>query len=242
VRFLTDFADQAVILPVVFAVAIALAAQGWRRGAAVWLGTVFATFAVMLALKLVFLACWPLFEPLDIRSPSGHVAAATVVAGGLAALLLRRRATILPVAALAGAVIGLSRLMLGMHSLPEVMLGAAVGLGGAAGLLHFAGPVPRLKPGRLAAIVLLVAMLFHGLHLPAEAAIRHTAFRAARLFAICRGDGPINHWNQSELARQAVDRGGSERATALSCGLVRLLPDLDGRCGAGTGPISQRSG
>lgn len=185
-RFLTDFADQAVVLPLVFAVAIALAAQGWRRGAVVWLGVVFATFAAMLALKLVCLACGPLFGPMDIRSPSGHVAAATVVSGGLAALLFRSRTTILPVAALAGAVIGLSRLMLGMHSLAEVVLGAAVGLGGAAALLHLAGPVPRLKPGRLAAIVLIVATLFHGLHLPAEAAIRHTAFRAARLFAVCR--------------------------------------------------------
>ena len=31
-RYLTDFADQAVILPLVFATAIALALQGWRRG------------------------------------------------------------------------------------------------------------------------------------------------------------------------------------------------------------------
>jgi membrane-associated phospholipid phosphatase len=188
VRFLTDFADQAVILPVVLAVALALAIQGWRRGALVWFGAVFATFAVMLLLKLIFLACWPLFGPMDIHSPSGHVAAATVVAGGLASLLLRRRITILPIAGLAGVVIGISRVTLGMHSLPEVVLGALVGLGGAAALLHFAGPVPRLKAGRLAAIVVIVALVFHGLHLPAEAAIRHTAFRAARLFAVCRAE------------------------------------------------------
>jgi hypothetical protein len=33
VTFLTDFADQAVILPIAFAVGVALLAQGWRRGA-----------------------------------------------------------------------------------------------------------------------------------------------------------------------------------------------------------------
>ena len=184
--FLTDFADQAVVLPVVLAVAIALSAQGWRRGAVVWLAVVFATFGLMLALKLAFLACSPLFGTADLRSPSGHVAAATVVAGGLAALLTRRRLGVLPVAALAALVIGISRVVLGMHSLPEVALGALVGLAGAAALLTLAGPPPTLKPSRLFAVVVIVAAVFHGLHLPAEAAIRHTAFRAAQYLEVCR--------------------------------------------------------
>jgi hypothetical protein len=45
-RFITDFADQAVMLPVVAAIDIALLAQGWRRGAAVWVGAAAGTFAV----------------------------------------------------------------------------------------------------------------------------------------------------------------------------------------------------
>jgi membrane-associated phospholipid phosphatase len=184
--FLTDFADQAVMLPVVLAIAIVLAMQGWRRGALVWLGVVFVTFGVMLFLKLVFLACTPLFGPIDVHSPSGHVAAATVVAGGLTALLTRHRASILPVALLAAVVIGVSRLVLGMHSLPEVVLGAVVGLAGAAALLALAGPPPTLRPGRVFAVVVIVAALFHGMHLPAEAAIRHTAFSAARMLSVCQ--------------------------------------------------------
>ena len=184
--FLTDFADQAVMLPVVFAIAIVLAIQGWRRGALVWLGVVFVTFGVMLILKLVFLACTPLFNPIDIHSPSGHVAAATVVAGGLAALLTRHRVSILPVALLAAVVIGVSRVVLGMHSLPEVVLGAVVGLVGAAALLAIAGPPPALRPARVFAVVVNVAALFHGKHLPAEAAIRHTAFSAARMLSVCQ--------------------------------------------------------
>ena len=129
-RFLTDFADQAVIIPLVLAISIALATQGWRRGAIVWLLAVGATFAAMLALKVAFLACSPLFSPIDIHSPSGHVAAATVVTGGLAALLSGRAANILPIAGLAALVIGISRLVLGAHSLPEVVVGALVGLAG----------------------------------------------------------------------------------------------------------------
>jgi membrane-associated phospholipid phosphatase len=183
--FLTDFADQAVMLPVVFALAIVLAIQGWRRGALVWLGVVLVTFSVMLVLKLVFLACTPLFDPIDMHSPSGHVAAATVVAGGLAALLTRRRASILPIAMLAAVVIGMSRLVLGMHSLPEVALGALVGLAGAAALQALAGVPPPLRPARLFAVVVIVAALFHGMHLPAEAAIQHSAIRAM-LQSVCQ--------------------------------------------------------
>jgi membrane-associated phospholipid phosphatase len=186
VRYLTDFADQAVILPLVFATAIALALQGWRRGALAWLVVVGTTFVAMLALKLMFLACSPLFEPMDIRSPSGHVAAATVVAGGLAAILIRRRTSILPAAVLAAIVIGISRLVLGMHSLPEVVLGALVGLTGAAALTRFAGVPPRLKAAPLVTIIVVVAGLFHGLHLPAEAAIRQTAYRASLFIPACR--------------------------------------------------------
>ncbi len=184
--FLTNFADQAVMLPVALAIAVVLALQGWRRGALIWLGVVCATFGVMLVLKLVFLACSRVTDPIDIHSPSGHVAAATVVCGGLAAMLTRRRVGILSVALLAAVVIGISRLVLGMHSLPEVVLGAMVGLAGALALLTLAGPPPTLRIGRLMAVVVLVAALFHGMHLPAEAAIRHTAFRAAYLLSVCQ--------------------------------------------------------
>jgi membrane-associated phospholipid phosphatase len=185
-RFLTDFADQALILPLVLAVSIALAAQGWRRGAIVWLAVVGSTFGIMLFLKIAFLACSPVFGPMDIRSPSGHVAAATVVAGGLASLLTRRVTSMLPIALLAALIIGISRLVLGAHSLPEVALGALVGLAGAATLLRLAGPPPPLKPLPLVLAIGVVAMIFHGLHLPAEAAIRHTAWRAAKLIDACR--------------------------------------------------------
>lgn len=186
-RYLTDFADQAVILPVVLAVAIALAVQGWRRGALVWLIVVGATFCATLTFKLVFLACSPLFGPMDVHSPSGHVAAATVVGGGLAAMIFRQRASILPVALLAAVVIGVSRLVLGMHSFPEVVVGALIGLAGAVAMLRFAGPPPQLRIAPLIAVIVVVATLFHGLHLPAEAAIRHTAFRAAQYIPACRG-------------------------------------------------------
>ena len=133
-KFLTDFADQAVVLPLVLAVALVLVCQGWRRGAGAWLVSIGATFSVMLALKLIFLGCTPVFGAVDLHSPSGHAAAATVLCGGLGAIYRGRHKVVLACAILAGIVIGLTRIGLHEHSGPEVLLGGAIGLAGAMGI------------------------------------------------------------------------------------------------------------
>ncbi len=189
VSFITDFADQAVVLPLVFAVGIALLLQGWRRGAVAWMLAVLATFATMLVLKLAFMACATSFGIAGIHTPSGHVAAATVVTGGLATVLRRRRGAVVPLALVAALVIGVSRLALGVHSLPEVVLGALVGLAGARLLVRLAGPPPPdINGWRIAAIAILTVVVFHGLHMPAEAHIRATAYRLAKLLAVCQSE------------------------------------------------------
>jgi membrane-associated phospholipid phosphatase len=188
-HFITDFADQAVILPLVLAIGITLLAQGWRRGAAAWAVAVFATFSTMLVLKLVFIACPASLGVSDVHTPSGHVAAATVVAGGLAALLLRRRHAALGVAALAAVIIAVTRLALREHTPAEVVIGASVGLLGAWTLLALAGrPPPEVGVGRISAVAVAVVVVFHGLHLPAEAHIRSTALRVAHMLSVCQPD------------------------------------------------------
>lgn len=199
-RYLTDFADQAVIIPLVLAVAVTLALQGWRRGALVWLVVVSVTFLATLAFKLMFLACSQLFGPIDVHSPSGHVAAATVVTGGLAAMLAQRRDSILPAALVAAIVIGLSRVMLGMHSLPEVIVGALIGLAGAVALMRFAGHPPAMNLTPLLTVIVVVAALFHGRHMPAEAAIHHTAYRLAIYIPACHGTPEFRR--QDEASRR----------------------------------------
>ena len=184
--FLTDFADQAVILPMVLAVAICLAARGWSRGAVVFLGAVGITFSVVLALKLGFLACQPVFGPWDIRSPSGHTAAAALFAGGVTALLTRRLGFVVLVAGIAAAAIGLSRVVLGFHSVPEVLLGGLAGATGAALLSRVTGPLPPRRPVSLLAVVSVVAVLLHGIRLPAEAAIWHVSGGALDFVPACR--------------------------------------------------------
>ena len=188
-RFITDFADQAVILPLAAAIGLVLLAEGWRRGAMAWALAVAGTFAVMLVLKLVFMACGDNLGTPYLHTPSGHVAAATVVAGGLAAVLLGRRASVLPRAVLVAVVIGISRIVLGAHSLEEVLLGALVGLAGTTVLLLIAGRLPpALNVRRIAIVAVAVVVLFHGLHLPAEAHINATALRFAQIFGVCQSD------------------------------------------------------
>ncbi len=185
-NFLTDFADQAVVLPLVVVIASSLALQGWRRGAVVWFTAIAGTFGVMLALKLFFIGCQGVFGPIALRSPSGHVAAASVVVGGLLALSGRGRGTVALGVLMAAVMIGLTRLGLGAHTLPEVVLGGGVGLIGALLVGRYIGPVPALRARPLILASVTVLALFHGRHLEAEAAIRQAATGAGVLPAWCQ--------------------------------------------------------
>lgn len=179
--FVTDFADQAVILPAAALIAVLLASGGWRRGALAWSIAIVGTFALMLVLKLGFGACGHLIGNGDIESPSGHTAAAGVFYGGIFAYLAERlfgRTAISLLAILIVVVlVGVSRVVLGAHTVAEAIVGALVGSLAALMMVRGAGPPPE-KGKRLAAFLLpacLLIVLLHGIRLPAEAAIRHYA-------------------------------------------------------------------
>jgi membrane-associated phospholipid phosphatase len=179
IAFLTDFADQAVLLPLALMVTVAFAVMGWRRGAVAWLVVIGLTLAVMLALKMFTLACGHLMPP-GLHSPSGHTAAAGAIYGGLLGLIARRvsghAGWTVPCALAIAVVIAATRLALGVHTLPDVLVGSGVGVVGALALAGFAGPPPatvKLLPVITAGIILILGL--HGLRLPAEAAIRVSA-------------------------------------------------------------------
>lgn len=177
-RFITDFADLAVLLPLALCLGVGFAWQGWRRGALAWAASVLATLAAMLTLKLMFVGC---AAALGGFSPSGHTAAGTVIYGGFIAIWLRRRGVaaalaLLPSAGAAAALIGTSRIVVGAHSLPEVAVGAVVGAAGVVLLLRLAGmPLAGLRVGRLGVVVAVVMLLLHGLRLPVEPDIKAMA-------------------------------------------------------------------
>lgn len=176
------------MLPLMLAVAIALLQQGWRRGVAAWVAVVCATFGVTLALKLFFIPCSDALDVPALHTPSGHVAAATVVVGGLATLLLGSVPAVLVTLATVVS-IGASRLMLGEHTAVEVAVGAVLGLTGVGAMAWLSGPRPAaLNVRRVVLIAVLVAAVFHGLHMPAEAHIRGVAWQLAQFLNVCRVD------------------------------------------------------
>jgi undecaprenyl-diphosphatase len=77
----------------------------------------------------------PILQYTSSAMPSGHasnIAAAVTVACVLSALFLRRRTRrrlVLVVGVLVALLVGLDRLMLGVHTLTEVVAGYALGLG-----------------------------------------------------------------------------------------------------------------
>jgi membrane-associated phospholipid phosphatase len=179
--FVTDFADQAVVLPVSVAVLAALCLLGWRRAALAWGLGVAGTLGATLLLKLVVMACG-IGDTLGLASPSGHTAGAACIYGGAIALLVRGRWRSILAAAFAAAsvaaIIGLTRLVLHVHTPADVWVGGALGAVGAAGLRAAAGPRPAgLALGRLGAAAVATMLLFHGRRLDAEPHLRWAAVR-----------------------------------------------------------------
>jgi membrane-associated phospholipid phosphatase len=201
-RFLTDFADLAVLLPLALCIGLGLALAGWRRGAAAWGVALVGALATMLFLKLLLLGC----GSASALSPSGHTAAGTTVYGGAAALWLRRWLPPVPAALLGGcgvaALIGVSRIAIHAHLPIEVVIGAAVGLAAILVLLLLAGPRPVGLPVRwLIPAAVAVALLLHGTRLQAEPRLR--AMAGWLPAAVCKR---LTNWPSRPVARPSAAR------------------------------------
>jgi len=180
----TNFGDQAIVLPLAVGVALVFALSGWRRGALAWTSAIGGTFALIVLLKLHFFACGPVSPGASFGNPSGHTAAAAAVYGALAAVIARsirddRRWALLcavVIGVFLAAVIGETRLILDMHSMAEVVVGGAIGVGGAASFVLLAGPPSHLvRIERVVATGLLAMAMLYGYRLSAEAAIKSVA-------------------------------------------------------------------
>jgi membrane-associated phospholipid phosphatase len=143
---LTDFGDSAVVLPLACVILIWMfLVEGWRP-AALWAGAVVLCAAVTALLKLYFSACTAAGAAL--HSPSGHSSMSALVYGGLAVIIAlelggwRRNAAVILGVGLAIA-IGVSRIVLGVHTELEVLVGLAAGL---AVLTAFVPVYLRVKP------------------------------------------------------------------------------------------------
>jgi membrane-associated phospholipid phosphatase len=187
-QFLSDFADLAVILPAFLAVTLTLFASGWRQGAVPWAWVVAGTLTLVFLAKLATYTLpgllGPAWGPWSLRSPSGHVASAAILYGGLSVLLLRRRMLALALALAVAVLVAASRVALRAHTIPDVIAGGALGLAGVVALAWLAPPVPDRAGGArlvLPAVLASVVLLMHGERLTAEGMIMRLAWRLSRL-------------------------------------------------------------
>jgi membrane-associated phospholipid phosphatase len=191
---ITDLGDVAVVTAVALVTAAQLARWG-NRSAAWTLLFALASAAVGIGfLKLIFIGCGAELFNLRISSPSGHAALSSAVFGVIGAIFARslqswlRLVPALLAVLLVGA-ITTTRVVLGMHSIDEVLVGLVVGgavLLAALGLLRMEIPTARpLRLRRLSMLVAFTLVLTDGINAPAEQLIRSSAAIIHRSTPLC---------------------------------------------------------
>lgn len=190
--FLTDMGDSLVLGAFSLTLAVYLLASGSRREAAAAVAGYGLPALIITSLKLAFYTC--LVQVEGIVSPSGHAALSTGFLGicGLMALKLCPHIwrSLVPLALLA-VIIGIcvSRVVLGMHTLGDVLVGASVGLGSVILISQFIlrrkvvvaagnGNALREKPVHLAYLLMamvMVGFLSYGVNPPSDRFLREIA-------------------------------------------------------------------
>ncbi|HEX3954281.1 MAG TPA: phosphatase PAP2 family protein [Stellaceae bacterium] len=181
-RFVTDFGDTAVTVPLAIVMTGFLVAARQPRLALGWALTVGGCAGAIGALKIVMFACGRPLADAGLSSPSGHTAISIAVYGGFGILIGATQAQpwrdiVIASGLLLALGIAVSRTVLGFHSVVEVVVGFTVGT---AALGCIIAIVARYRPQRLplgwlAASLVIVALWFHGQRWPAEEALHHLA-------------------------------------------------------------------
>lgn len=183
IEFITDFGDQAIVLPVVTLILVSLCIQAQWRAAYSWVVTCgFALGSVGVAKALLYACGWRLPSAsaswLSVQSPSGHTVSTALIVGGTCALFSGRSGWLAfrvsgVAAAIAASLIALTRLYLGAHSMAEVSIGLLVGVLAIGLFVLLAGVDLRRKQSPLVLIgVFAIAAALHGNRAPAEQLVR----------------------------------------------------------------------
>lgn len=193
-HFVTRFGDQTVVLPFIVLVAIVLVAAGARREALFWGAAMFLALFGALIAKIIFLPCSHLFPELNLHSPSGHTAAAVAAYGGFAMLWVKfSRDRLLRALIISAAIIGcfgiaVSRVLIEVHTVPEILLGGFIGLVAPALLMRMTPPdnEPVLRPTLLLLLApLALVVLLPGVSLPIESTIDRLSTHLMAWLGLC---------------------------------------------------------
>ncbi len=186
--FVTDFGDSGLLLVVAALVTLHALARGRRATAGRMLLAVLAAGMGMLLMKLIFIGCSAAMGQEALRSPSGHAALSAAVYGTLAGLASRHLSTPWRVLVWAAALaligsIAASRVVLGFHTISEVLLGVVWGIASA----WLAWRVTRAPQGHrtpvhaapLVASLVFALVMLHGVRLPSEPLVQFLSYRLA---------------------------------------------------------------
>lgn len=176
-RYITDFGDSSLTLPLATGLALLLWQAESRSAALASVRALLVCVAAIVVLKLVFMSCGLIWQA-GMRSPSGHTSISLTVYGTLGIVTVRRIQgwwRWVPAVVLGALVLGIAvtRIMLGAHNLPEVIAGLLIGTAALVNFLICYKPLPswNLSCGTVVAIVLgglCGLLLLHGERWPGE--------------------------------------------------------------------------
>jgi hypothetical protein len=182
VKRFTELGDPTLLLLAALAMFFYLWIDDDRRQVAgAWAQSVGLCIGLIFVSKLVLHVCGRAeLGPSRLFSPSGHVAIATSFYGNLAILLARGRSRSFGIALFAGAtllivLLAASRMVLRLHSLPEIAIALTIGL---VALRPFYLSLARhpiiISAGQPIALLVLLAVV-RAAHIDGEALIGHLA-------------------------------------------------------------------
>jgi hypothetical protein len=132
--YLTHLGDARLLLPASVVLFLWLRHKGDHKAAAAWMIALASCLALTVAAKLLFYKCGWRVSGYRMSSPSGHVSLG-ITFFGCCLLLAASRArlwlslALMGIALSAMGLLGYSRIALDKHTLPEVLIGCAIGLG-----------------------------------------------------------------------------------------------------------------
>jgi membrane-associated phospholipid phosphatase len=189
---ISDLGDSAVITAIAVVAAIDLAWSGYRRAALILIAVLVAAAGAIGFLKVAVIGCsGGRFGP-ELNSPSGHAAISAAVLGTLSFVVGTQfrdwRRFIAPTIAIVLIIlIGATRVLLGAHTVDEVVVGLAAGAAVVlpAVLLLRRSRVVRVRLGVLLCAIAITAAVTDGVRAPAEELVYYVAMLVHRTVPMC---------------------------------------------------------
>lgn len=193
-ELITDIGDSAVLTGITLAGIVYLWLCHCKKGASALALALLCAAIIIAVAKLVFLGCTGyLYYTYEIYSPSGHTALSMAVLGTYALLVSTRLTgfyrfipSLIAVFLIAG--IAITRLLLKLHNVPEVIAGLVIGscsLLLVYCFLRTGRALPEFNIYVLIASAVLTAVVLHGTHFPAESLIHFVAAYVKMHVPVC---------------------------------------------------------